>query len=388
LIGTMNSKRALFVSLLIIVCACCSRAADVHDQYLVYIGTYTGVKSKGIYVSTLNAKTGALTPPLLAAEVTSPSFLAIHPNNKVLYAANEVGRFQGKPSGAVTAYSIDSTSGKLTMLNQQPSGGGGPCHVATDAEGKVALVANYGGGSIASYPLRADGSLGETATFIQHKGSSVNARRQEAPHAHCIGVDPGNKFVFAADLGLDKVLIYQLDTQKGTLTENDPAFASVAPGAGPRHFAFTPDARYFYVINEMDLTLTAFSFNRSSGALKEIHSVSTVPGERDPKHSTAEIEVHPSGKFVYGSNRGHDSIAVFAIDDQTGKLTLVEHEPTKGKTPRNFGIDPTGAWLLAANQGSDSLWAFRIDSKTGRLTPTENSIEVGAPVCVKFVPAK
>jgi 6-phosphogluconolactonase len=322
------------------------------------------------------------------AETPNPTFLTIHPNSKVLYAANEVGKFQGKTSGIVTAYAIDSSSGNLTILNQQPSGGGGPCHVATDVEGKVVLVANYGGGSIASYPVKSDGSLGETTTFIQHKGSSANPRRQEAPHAHCIGVDPANKFAFAADLGLDKVLIYKLDTAKGTLTENDPAFANVAPGAGPRHFAFTPDSRFFYVNNEMGSTVTAFSYNRDSGALKEIQTVSSLPGDKDPKNSTAEIEVHPSGKFVYASNRGHDSIAIYLIDNVTGKLTVVEHQPTKGKTPRSFGIDPTGTWLLGANQGSDSVIVFRIDPKSGRLTPTANQIEVGAPVCVKFTPLK
>ena len=386
----MKSKATLLAFFFSVVCSWFVAAAEHADQYLVYIGTYTGAKSKGIYVSRLDVKTGELSAPELAAESANPTFLTIHPNNKVLYAANEIGKFEGKPSGGVSAYSIDPASGKLTLLNQQPSGGVGPCHVATDHSGKVALVANYGGGSIASYPLKPDGSLGETATFIQHKGTSANPRRQEGPHAHCINVDPGNNFVFAADLGLDKILIYKLDTKTGKLTENDPAFATVAPGSGPRHFAFTPNGRYCYLINEMGLTVIAFSYDRRKGELKEIETVSTLPTgtQKDSKYSTAEIEVHPSGKFVYGSNRGHDTIVVFAIDQKTGKLTLVEHQSTLGKTPRNFGIDPTGALLLAANQDSHNVAVFRIDPNTGALTKTGNQIEVGAPVCLKFLPVK
>src|SRR3954471_17237413 len=282
------------------------------SQYLVYVGTYTGQKSKGIYAYRLEMKTGDLTPLGLAAETPSPTFLAIHPNHKVLYSANEISKFRGKVSGAVTAFSIDPTSGKLALLNEQPSAGAGPCHISTDKSGKVALVANYGGGRLASFPITPEGALGQTATFIQHKGSSTNPQRQEGPHAHCINVGPNNKFVFAADLGLDKVLIYKLNLDKATLTENDPPFAALAPGAGPRHFAFTPDGRYCYVISEIGCTMTAFAYNPRNGALKEIQTVSTLPGERERNYSTAEIEVHPSGKFVYGSNRGHNSIAVFA----------------------------------------------------------------------------
>ena len=382
------NKHPLVLALLAVLTALqLAPAAQRATSYLVYIGTYTGPKSKGIDAWRLDARSGALDSIGLAAETTSPSFLAVHPNRKFLYAASEVDTVDGKRSGAVSAFSIDAQSGKLTLLNSQPSGGSGPCHVSVDASGKVVFVANYGGGSIASFPIKSDGSLAEAASFIQHKGSSVNRQRQEAPHAHCIAPDPANKFVLAADLGLDKILVYKLDPQSGRLTENDPAFGSVAPGSGPRHFSFTPDGKFCYVINEIKSTLTAFSYEASSGALKELQTVSTLPTGADPKkNSTAEIEVHPSGKFVYGSNRGHDSIAVFTINLKSGELKLVQHQATGGKVPRSFGIDPGGNFLLAANQNSDSVVVFRIDRNSGRLTPTGQQIQAGSPVCVKFVP--
>lgn len=366
----------------------CLSARSAPKEYLVYVGTYTGQKSKGIYAYRLQMESGQLVDAGLAVETGNPSFLAIHPKKNVVYAANEVGRFEGKPSGAVSAFSIDPGTGKLTLMNHQPSGGGGPCHVSVDKSGRVVFVANYGGGSIASYPVKDDGSLGETASFIQHKGTSVNRQRQEAPHAHCIGVDPGNRFVYAADLGLDKLMIYKFDTRKGTLTENDPAFGSVVPGAGARHFDFTPNGKFCYVINEINCTITAFQHDARRGGLKELQTESTLPVQRDPKYSTAEIAVHPSGKFVYGSNRGHDSIAVFSIDQRSGRLTLVEHQPSGGKTPRSFGIDPTGTWFLSANQSSDNIVVFRIDPASGGLTRTATEVKVGAPVSVAFFAAK
>jgi 6-phosphogluconolactonase len=357
------------------------------QEYFVYVGTYTGKKSKGIYACRLQTSSGALTPLGLVAETPNPTFLDIHPNGKLLYAANETDKFAGKSSGAVTAYSIDTHTGKLTRLNEQPSGGPGPCHVSVDKNGKVVLVANYGGGSIASYPIKRDGSLGEIATFIQHEGSSKNPQRQEGPHAHCIAAGPENHFVLAADLGLDQLLVYTIDTATGKLAPHDPPYASLAPGAGPRHFAFTPDSRYCYVINELNSTLTAFRYSDVSGTLKELQTVSTIPGP-DPRNSTAEIDVHPSGKFVYGSNRGHDSIVVFAINPATGQLSLVQDQPSGGKVPRSFGIDPSGKFLLAANQSSDNVVVFQIDPATGRLTKTTQSVEIGAPVAVRFVPVR
>ncbi|MBI4325746.1 MAG: lactonase family protein [Chloroflexi bacterium] len=357
-------------------------------QCLVYVGTYTGAKSKGIYAYRLDAK-GVLTPLGLAAETMHPTFLAIHPNNRFLYAANETGDFKGTKAGAVSAFSIDSKTGKLTLLNQQSAGGSGPCHLVVDRTGQSVLVANYGGGSVAALPVREDGRLGEASAFIQHQGSSVNQQRQAGPHGHHITTDPANRFALACDLGLDKVLVYRFDPAQGSLLPNDPPATALKPGAGPRHLAFHPTGHFAYVINEMACTLTAFRYDAQRGELQELQTVSTLPeGESvKPNYSTAEVEVHPSGKFVYGSNRGHDSIVVFAIDAKTGRLTQVEHQSTRGKTPRNFGIDPTGTFLLAANQGTDNIVVFRIDPETGRLSPTGQVVEgVGAPVCVKFVP--
>jgi 6-phosphogluconolactonase len=353
----------------------------------VYIGTYTGAKSKGIYVSRFDAASGKLGAPQLAAEVASPSFLAIHPNRRLLYAANEIGDFNGKKSGAVSAFAIDPNSGKLTLLNEKPSGGDGPCHLAVDHSGRVVLVANYGGGSVETLPIEKDGRLGGPATFIQHQGSSVDPQRQEGPHAHFITTDARNRFALACDLGLDKVLIYKFDPATATLTPNDPPSSSIAPGSGPRHLAFNPDGRFAYVISEIKCTMTALTYDSKRGGLTVFQTLSTLPdGEPvKPNYSTAEVAVHPSGKFLYGSNRGHNSIAIFRIDKKTGKLTHEENVSTEGKTPRSFGIDPTGRYLLAANQDSDSVVAFRIDQVTGHLTPAGSSIEVGAPVCVVFV---
>lgn len=352
-------------------------------QFLVYIGTYTDTKSRGIYAFRLDAVKGELSPIGLVAEAESPSFLAIHPNRRFLFAVNE--SFAKANSGGVSAFEIDTQGGKLTLLNQEPSGGSGPCHLVVDKSGRNVLVANYGGGSVAVLPVDANGRLGKASSFIQHQGSSVDPRRQKGPHAHSINLDTANRFAAAADLGLDKVLIYRFDPAKGTLTPNDPPSVSVAPGAGPRHFAFHPSDRYAYVINEMHSTVTAFAYDASRGVLKELQTISTLP-EKVEGNSTAEVQVHPSGKFLYGSNRGHNSIVVFAINRKTGRLTLVEHEPTQGKTPRNFGIDPTGSYLLAANQESDNVAVFRIDPKSGKLTATGQVVEVPKPVCVKFLP--
>ncbi len=362
-----------------------SNSAQDTTGPLLYVGTYTGTKSKGIYAFRLDAK-GKLTPLGLAAETTSPTFLAVHPNKKFLYAANEMGSFAGKRNtGAVSAFKIDRQSGKLTLLNQQPSGGGGPCHLVVDETGKWVLAANYGGGSIIALPVKKDGSLGEATAFIQHEGSSVNKQRQERPHAHCISTDPANRFALTCDLGLDKVLVYKFDSKKGTLTPNDPAFASVAPGAGPRHLAFSPNGKFVYVNNEMGNTVTVFAWQPKKGTLTEIQTLPTLPDDFKGSSSTAEIEVHPSGQFVYVSNRGHDSIAAFAANPKTGKLAPIQHEPTQGKNPRHFAIDPTGKYLIAQNQNSDSIVVFQIDPKTGQLAPTGQTVETGSPVCIKFV---
>jgi 6-phosphogluconolactonase len=359
-----------------------------HD-YLAYIGTYTQKNSKGIYVFRFNATTGKLTPIGLAAESTSPSYLAIHPNHRFLYAAIEVGELGGQKTGAVSAYSIDRKTGKLTFLNQVSSHGTGPCHVTVDKTGKNVFVANYDGGSIAVLPLDADGKLREASAAIQHHGSSVNKERQEAPHAHCINTSPDNHFTLVADLGLDEILIYRFDPAKGLLSPNDPPFGKTPAGAGPRHFVFHPNGRFLYAINEIQCTASTFEYDAKRGALRLKDTISTLPDGYKVTNddSTAEIRVHPSGKFVYGSNRGHDSIAVFRVDAAEGTLKPVERVSTQGKTPRGFELDPTGGYLIAANQDSDSLVVFQIDQKTGQLTPTGQKLEAFAPVDVEFVPA-
>jgi 6-phosphogluconolactonase len=357
-----------------------------HGECLVYIGTRANEKSKGIYMCHLNNATGALTSFGIAAETTDPAFLAIHPNHRFLYAVRESGGFEGTPNGAVSAFAINPTTGKLTLLNQQNSGGKGPCHLTVDKSGQCVLAANYGSGSLAAWPIRADGSLGALAAFLQHQGSGVDPKRQAGPHAHSVGFDVANRRAFCADLGLDKVFIYKLEPKTAALTPNDPPTASLAPGAGPRHFAVHPDGRYLYVINELNNTITAFDYDKSHGALKELQTVPTLPDKFTAPNTAAEIAIHPSGKFLYGSNRGHDSIAVYAVDESTGKLTLVEHQSSLGKTPRAFGIDPSGNFLLAANQNSDSIVVFRIDPKTGRLKPTGQTLEVPTPVCMAFLP--
>lgn len=362
------------------------RAADAAAVKLrVYFGTYSGAMSKGIYHSTLDLGTGQLSPPQLAAEIKNASFVAIHPSRKFLYAVSEISDFQGKPLGGVSAFAIDRASGNLTLLNQQSSEGAGPCHLVVDATGKNVLVANYGGGSVAALPIdSATGKLSAASASIQHTGSGVDKSRQEKPHAHSINLDAKNRFAFAADLGLDKVLIYRFDADKGTLVANDPPAGVVAPGSGPRHFAFHPSGRFAFVNNEMTSSVTAFQYDAEKGSLTEVHTLSTLPNEVKG-NSTAETVVHPSGKFVYVSNRGHDSIAIFTFDEASGKLTAAGHCLTGGKTPRNFNIDPTGQFLLAANQGTNDVFSFRIDPKTGQLTATGSKIEVGSPVCVRFV---
>lgn len=383
--------RIVAVGLLVIAAVCSmfggvGRAADAAapGKFRVYFGTYTGAMSKGIYHSTLDLASGQLSPPQLAAEIKSPSFVAIHPNRKFLYAVSEISDFQGKPLGGVSAFAIDAASGSLTLLNQQSSEGAGPCHLVVDAAGKNALVANYGGGSVAVLPIDSTGKLSAASASIQHTGSGADKSRQEKPHAHSINLDAKNRFAFAADLGLDKVLIYRFDADKGSLVANDPPAGVVAPGSGPRHFAFHPSGRFAFVNNEMTSSVTAFKYDAEKGSLTEVHTLSTLPHEVKG-NSTAETVVHPSGKFVYVSNRGHDSIAIFTFDETSGKLTAAGHCLTGGKTPRNFNIDPTGQFLLAANQGTNDVFSFRIDATTGQLTTIGNKIEVGSPVCVRFV---
>jgi 6-phosphogluconolactonase len=355
-------------------------------QDLVYFGTYTGPKSKGIYVAPFDAATGKLGTLRVAAETENPSFLALHPTRPLLYAVNEVDNFEGQKAGSVSAFAIDPATGELRALSRASSRGAAPCHLAVDRSGRHVLVANYSGGSVASLPLRADGGVEAASSFIQHAGTGADPKRQKGPHGHMIETDQANRFALAADLGLDQILVYRFDAKSGALTPATPPYASLAGGSGPRHFAFSPDGKDVYVLNEMKVTVSAFKY--ADGKLTEYQTLSAMPGGAEPTaaDSGAEILVHPSGRFVYSSQRGPDNIAVFARESATGRLTLVEHVPSGGKTPRGFGIDPSGRWMLVGNQRSDQIVVFAIDPKTGRLTATGQTAELGAPVAVTFRP--
>jgi 6-phosphogluconolactonase len=362
-----------------------ARAADPPQALWAYFGTYTNSgKSKGIYCYKLDLASGKLTEAGVTEGIKNPSFLAIHPTGKYLYAVSEVNDAGGKPGGAVSSFALDRKTGKLTPLNHQSSEGAGPCHVSVDKTGQCLLVANYSGGSVASLPIKADGSLEAAASAIQHSGSGADPRRQAGPHAHSINVSPDNRFAFAADLGLDKVLIYKLDPAKGTLTASDPAFGKTPDGGGPRHFAFHPAGRFAYVCNEMKSSVTAFAYDANSGALTESQTITTLP-EPVSGNSTAEIQVHPSGKFLYCSNRGHDSLAIYLIDEKTGQLTAAGHQKTLGRTPRNFGIDPTGQFIVACNQSTDNVAVLKVDQATGKLSQVGDLVSIPAAVCVKFL---
>jgi 6-phosphogluconolactonase len=382
--GFPEKMRNYLIALLIVL----SPAAFAADSYLAYVGTYTTGESKGIYAYRYNAKDGKMTPLGLAAATENPSFVALDPNRHFLYAVNEVQKYQGQASGGVSAFAVDPKTGKLTFLNEVPSRGADPCYISLDKSGKFVLVANYTGGNLAVFPIQPDGRLGDATGFIQHAGTGPNHDRQEGPHAHWMEVTSDNRYAVVADLGLDELLIYRFDAAKGLLTPNEPPFAKTEPGAGPRHLAFHPDGKHAYVINEMASTVNTFSFDAKTGTMHSEQTISTLPSGFSGHNDTAEIEVHPNGRFVYASNRGHDSVAVFAVEAKTGKLKLVEDVPTLGKTPRNFQIDPTGTRLFVANQESGNIVAFKIDPKTGHLTPTGEPVKVPNPVCVKFVPAE
>jgi 6-phosphogluconolactonase len=355
------------------------------NQYLFYVGTYTneeGSKSKGIYAYRYDADSGQITSLGLAAETTNPSWVAVHPNGKYLYAANEIPNFKGPNSGGLSAFSIDHATGKLTLLNEVATRGADPCYVSIDKTGKYVLVANYTGGSVAVFPVLSDGKLGEATGFVQHTGHGPNKERQEAPHAHFIDLSPDNRFALVNDLGLDEVLVYKFDSSKGTLTPNDPPFAKVDPGSGPRHLALRPDGKFAYVLSEIKGTVTVFSYD--GGKMQSLQTISTLPKDYTGPIEDAEIAIH--GNFLYASNRGEgNSIAVFSIDQDKGTLSLVEITPTQGKTPRHFAIDPSGKLLFAESEGDDKIVLFRIDEKTGKLTPTGKTLDVSKPVCVAFV---
>lgn len=361
-----------------------SRAADEPAaEYSLYIGTYTHGASKGILLAHFNSKTGAISTPELAFATPNPTFLAIHPTNRYIYAINEVGTWNGQPTGSVGAYKIEA-GGKLRLLNEVSSKGIGPCHVALDSKGRVALAANFGSGSIASYKIGTDGQLSEAVSFIQDTGFGPDRSRQAGPHAHSNTLSADNRYVVSCDLGTDRLNLYELDAENAKLVPANPPFVRAVPGGGPRHFTFHPNEKFGYVCNEMLSSVTAFQWNRFRGELTEIETVSTLPKGFSGQNSTAEIRIHPLNGHLYVSNRGHNSIAVFEIA-KDGKLTLVEAAATGGKTPRNFNFDPTGRWLLAAHQDSDDIKVLAVHHKKGTLTATGNSAQCGSPVCLRFL---
>jgi 6-phosphogluconolactonase len=357
-------------------------ADDAQDGLLVYIGTYTQGESKGIYLTRFNPADGSLRPVTVAAETASPSFLAVHPNGKLLYAIREAS----ENGGAVSSFTMNKQTGELTFLNEQFAGPKGGCHVSVDRTGQCVMVASYSGGFVSCLPILPDGRLGEMSCLIQHSGSSAHPR-QQVPHVHGVHMDAANRFLMVPDLGLDKVLIYELDPAAAKLKAHDPAFVKTAPGAGPRHLAFHPNGRFAYVINEIDSTMVALNYDAQRGAFETAQTISTLPADFKGNSITAEVEVHPNGKFLYGSNRGHDSIVAYAIDPSSGKLNVIGFESTQGKAPRHFAIDPTGNYLLAANLDSSDIVVLRIDRETGKLQPTGHSIQVPTPTCVLMLPA-
>jgi 6-phosphogluconolactonase len=351
-------------------------------ELTLYVGTYTSGKSEGIYVYRMDRVSGEL-KRFNSVKSVNPSFLTIDRSRRYLYAVNEVPEFGGKPGGSVSAFAIDSATGNLRFLNQQPSLGADPCHLSVDRKRKSLLVANYTGGNVAVLPIQRDGSLGPATDLKQHQGASTK-EQQKGPHAHCIILDRTERHALAADLGIDKVMIYRFDRTTGKLTPGKQPWAPLQPGAGPRHLTTHPGGKYIYVINELDSTVTAFRYDGANGTLSPLDTVSTLPDNFSGNSFCADVHVSPSGKFLYGSNRGHDSIVGFAIDQRTGRLKQMEHVSTQGKWPRNFTIDPTGKFLLVANQHTDNVVIFRIDSQTGRLKPTGHAAEIPIPVCLKF----
>lgn len=348
---------------------------------LVFFGTFSSRgDSEGIYVAKFDSSNGTLSEAEIAAEAVDPSFVEISPSGDALFSVERSDQFDGE--GAVAAYTIVE-SGALESINRQASGGEGPCHVSLSPDGESVAVANYGSGSVASYRVDKDGSLAKAASAIQHKGSSINEKRQAGPHAHSINFSPDGKFAYAADLGADRIFVYSVNSETAELTPVEEI--EIEPGSGPRHFCFRPDGKFAYVINEMALTVTAFRVDSGTGGLEAVQTISTLPAGTEPIGSTAEVVCHPSGKFLYGSNRGHDTIVVYAIDADSGRLDWIENEPIQGETPRNFAIHPSGKWLLAAGQKSNTVSVFSIDEGSGELEYTGNQVEVFSPVCIRFV---
>jgi 6-phosphogluconolactonase len=383
----MSARRWALLSAAIASAAITVSAADPADadDTLVFFGTHAVGAGRGLSAAHFDSDTGVLSKPELVVEAAAPAFFVIHPDGRHLYACNSNDFARGFTGETISAFNIEPLTGHLTLINQQSSGGADPSYITLDTTSRYVLNANYKGGSIAVIKLNPDGSLGERTAAIQHEGSSIDPKRQTQPYAHSIRVDPTNRFALVADLGLDRLFVYRFDAQDGSLRPNDPPFAKVTPGAGPRHLAFDPKGRFVYLINEMASTIVTFAWDSKRGILTERQTVSTLPAGFEGTNHCAEILVHPNGKFVYGSNRGHDSLAVFAVDGRTGLLHLVEHVATQGRSPRNFALDPSNRWIVVTNHGSDNAVVFRVDGQTGRLTPHGQPIDVTYPFGIAFL---
>jgi 6-phosphogluconolactonase len=367
---------------------CFSHQSVLPQDNLVYIGTHSAGPQKGISVAHFNSATGVLTKPELIVEAPAPAYFILHPNGKYLYVCNSNDFARGYTGQIISAYSVDPKNGTLTILNQQSSGGADPSYIEMDAAQRFVLVANYKGGSVTVIALQPDGSLGAMTANIKHSGKSVDTVRQTQPYAHSVKLDPTNSFALVADLGLDKLFVYRFNRETGALTPNDPPFVQVSPGSGPRHIAFHPSGKFVYLINEMACTIITFAWDSASGTLTELQTSSTIPSDYKGKNACAEIAVYPNGKFLYASNRGHESLAVFVVNDTSGKISLMEHIPTQGRSPRNFEFDPTNKWLIVTNHNSDNAMVFKVDEKSGHLTPTGNPVSIVYPFCIRFLSVK
>lgn len=378
----LNIIKLAFLLIPVLLIQACS--APDHG-YLVYVGTYTGNGSDGIYAYRFNPAKGELNSIGLVAKTDNPSFIAIDSAGQFLYAVNELDLFQNGPAGAISVFSINKESGQLKFLQQTSSLGAAPAHLSLDRSGRYLLVANYNGGNVAVFPIGSDGLLGRQTSLIQDSGSSVNPDRQAGPHAHFIHATIDNKFVMTADLGIDKVLIHRFDANTGLLTPADSGYVKLEPGSGPRHIAFSPSGKFIYVLNELTSTITTFLYEAETGKMQMKMTLSTLPKNFAGNNSAAEIVVDTKGKFLYVSNRGNNTIAHFSVNSDDGSLKPIEWISSGGKTPRNFEIDPTGQWLFAANQGSDNITLFRIDKVTGRLNQISDSTKLNSPVCIRFL---
>jgi 6-phosphogluconolactonase len=367
----------IFSILLVIVLSTPAIAADM----FVYFGSHGKGPHIGFSLARFDPDTGKLTEPVFLEEAVAPAYFIIRPDGRRLYTCNSF------PGSSVSAYAIDPTTAKLTFLNQQPSGGGDPSYVSLDPSGRYLMVANFLGGSVAVFALRPDGSIGRRAAFVQHIGTSLDPNNPRHAHAHSIRFDPSHRFALLADLGLDKIFIYRLNPKTGALTPNDPPFASVPPGSGPRHIAFDPRGRYVYVINQTANSIIRFGWDSNRGVLTQFETESTLPEGFKGENTGAEILMHPSGKFLYATNRGNNSVTVFSVQADTGRLTPIQYISTQGKTPRNAEFDPTGKWLLVSNQDSNNAVVFRIDQSTGQLTENGDPVSVPTPFCERFLAA-